>query len=110
MSRRTIEKHIKFNKEEYDVVCSRAEKLNMRVGKYIRIISVFGEIKVFDFKQLHNVYRAINKIGANLNQIAVVANSTGSVYQKDIEDMQKEFKELSIIVEDWLAPFEPEVL
>lgn len=110
MSIRNIRKEIKFNKDEWETVCRRSGELGMRTGTFIRKISVQGEIKVFDFKQLDNVYRAINRIGVNLNQIATVANSTGSVYQKDIEDMQKEFKEMSVIVEDWLSPFEPEVL
>ena len=36
--------------------------------------------------------RAFLSIGNNLNQIAKVANESGSVYQKDIEDLQEEFK------------------
>lgn len=110
MKKGNKEKKVYFSPAEWEAVCKRSAELGMRTGTFIRKISVQGEIKVFDFKQLDNVYRAINRIGINLNQIATVVNSTGSVYQKDIEDMQKEFKEMSVIVEDWLSPFEPEVL
>lgn len=110
MSIRNIEKHIKFNKEEYAVVCQRAEKLQLRVGTYIRTIAVQGTVKIFSLKELNDVYRALNRIGVNLNQIATVANSTGSVYQKDMEDVLAQMKELRVVVEDWLEPLEPEVL
>lgn len=110
MNVRNIEKHIKFNKDEYAVVCQRAEKLKVRVGTYIRTISVQGVIKVYSLKELNDVYRALNRIGVNLNQIATVANSTNSIYQKDMEDVLKQTKELRIIVEDWLEPLEPEIL
>ncbi len=110
MGKRNIEKHIRFTKEEYDVVCRRSDELKMCPGKYIRTIAVQGVIKVFSLKELNDVYRAMNKIGVNLNQIATVANSTGSVYQKDMEDILAEMKQLRIIVDDWLEPLESEVL
>ncbi|MCH5199751.1 MAG: plasmid mobilization relaxosome protein MobC [Oscillospiraceae bacterium] len=110
MSRRSIEKHIKFNEDEYAIVSRRSKKMEMRVGTYIRTISVQGSIKVFKLKELNDVYKAMNKIGVNLNQIATVVNSTGSVYQKDMEDVLEEMKELRIILEDWLSPLEAEEL
>lgn len=110
MSKRNIEKHIRFTKEEYEIVCKRSEAMGMSAGRYIRTISVQGTVKIFSLKELNDVHRALNRIGINLNQIAAVANSTGSVYQKDMEDVLAQMKELRIIVEDWLAPLESEVL
>lgn len=110
MGRRNIEKHIRFTKEEYDIVCRRSAELGLRTGTYIRTIAVQGVIKYFSLKELNDVYRALNRIGVNLNQIATVVNSTGGIYQKDMEDILKQMKELRIIVEDWLEPLEPEVL
>lgn len=110
MGKRNIEKHIRFTKEEYDVVCKRSAELGLRVGTYIRTIAVQGVVKVFPLKELNDVHRALNRIGANLNQIATVANSTGSIYQKDMEDVLAEMKQFRIIVNDWLEPLEPEVL
>ena len=99
---------IGFAFPEWETVCLRSSALGMRVGTYIRTISVQGSIKVFKLKELNDVYRAMNRIGININQIAKVVNRTGSVYQKDMEDIQKEIKELRIIMEDWLSPLEPE--
>ncbi len=110
MGKRNIEKHIRFTKEEYDIVCERSAELGLRAGTYIRTIAVQGVVKVFPLKELNDVHRALNRIGVNLNQIATVANSTGSIYQKDMEDVLAEMKQFRIIVNDWLEPLEPEVL
>ncbi len=103
-----IMKLIGFSPTEWDVICRRSAELGMRTGTYIRTIAVQGVIKVFPLKELNDVYKAMNKIGVNLNQIATVVNSTGSVYQKDIEDILAEMKQLRIIVDDWLSPLEAE--
>ncbi len=52
----------------------------------------------------------MNRIGVNINQISTVANSTKSIYQKDIEDLQEEIKQLRLVVEDWLSPLQSEEL
>lgn len=105
-----IMKMIGFSPKEWEIILRRSDELKMRTGTYIRTIAVQGVIKYYSLKELNDVYRALNRIGVNLNQIATVANSTGSVYQKDMEDILAEMKQLRIIVEDWLEPLEPEVL
>lgn len=105
-----IMKMIGFSPKEWEIILRRSDELKMRTGTYIRTIAVQGVIKYFSLKELNDVYRALNRIGVNLNQIATVVNSTGGIYQKDMEDILKQMKELRIIVEDWLEPLEPEVL
>ena len=105
-----IKKIVGFSPTEWETVCRRSAEMGLRTGTYIRTIAVQGVVKVFPLKELNDVHRALNRIGVNLNQIAMVVNSTGSVYQKDMEDVLAEMKQLRIIVEDWLEPLEPEVL
>ena len=105
-----IKKIVGFSPTEWETVCRRSAELGLRTGTYIRTIAVQGVVKVFPLKELSDVRRALNRIGVNLNQIATVVNSTGSVYQKDMEDVLAEMKQLRIIVEDWLSPLESEEL
>ena len=105
-----IKKLVGFSPTEWETVCRRSNELGMRTGTYIRTIAVQGVVKVFSLKELNDVHRALNRIGVNLNQIATVANSTGSLYQKDMEDVLAEMKQLRVIMEDWLEPLESEVL
>ena len=104
MSKRTIEKHIKYNDEEWDIVSKKAAALGQRAGTYIRRISVNGTIKYFDMKQFNHLIMSFNRIGNELNQIAKVANSTQSVYAKDIEDMKKSFEYLETVFANYLLP------
>lgn len=108
--KRTIEKHIKFNEEEYDIVCKRSEILGLRPGTYIRQIAVYGEIKKYNFKEIADVRIAFDRIGTNINQITTVVNSTGSIYQKDVEDIRAEMKQLRKVIDNWLEPLEVELI
>ncbi len=99
-----IRKIIKYNDNEWQAVCKRAEFLNLRTGTYIRIIAVRGTIKSFDMKQFNHLIMSFNRIGNELNQIARVANSTRSVYAKDIEDMKKSFEYLETVFANYLLP------
>lgn len=105
-----IMKLIGYLPKEWAIISDRSKKLGMRTGTYIRTISVQGSIKVFNLKELTDVYKAMNRIGVNINQISTVANSTKSIYQKDIEDLQEEIKQLRLVVEDWLSPLQSEEL
>ncbi len=105
-------KRVYFSPEEWNIVCKKASAVNMRTGTYIRRIAVKGRIKKVDLKQLNHLQLSFDRIGVEVNQIAKVANSTQSVYKKDIEEMQDKFMYLSDILTDYLHPiiFEDEAL
>ncbi len=110
MSKRTIEKHIKYNDEEWKIISKKAAALNQRTGTFIREMSVQGVIKNYDAQQFNRLITSFNRIGNELNQIAKVANSTQSVYSKDIEDMKKSFEYFKRVFENYLLPLKCEVL
>ena len=104
MAYRNKAKLIKFSPEEWQTICERAAALGQRTGTYIRGIAVRGTIKSFDMKQFNHLIMSFNRIGNELNQIARVANSTRSVYAKDIEDMKKSFEYLETVFANYLMP------
>lgn len=110
MSKRNIEKHIKYNAEEWKIVSEKAAALGKRTGTFIREISVQGVIKNYDMKQFNHLIMSFNRIGNELNQIAKVANSTQSIYAKDIEDMKNSYAYLETVFENYLLPLKEEVL
>ena len=101
---RYIRKEIKLSPEEWKIIRKRAAALGQSTGTYIRRISVQGIIKTFDMKQFNHLIMSFNRIGNEVNQIARVANSTKSVYAKDIEDLKKSFDELQIVFANYLLP------
>lgn len=104
MSKRYIRKEVKFNPDEWHTVCERAAALNQRTGTYIRGIAVKGNIKSFDMKQFNHLIMSFNRIGNEINQIVRVANSTKSIYAKDLEDMKKSFEDLRTVFANYLLP------
>lgn len=104
MPNRYIRKEIKLSPEEWEIICKRAAVLNQRTGTYIRWIAVQGIIKTFDMKQFNHLIMSFNRIGNEVNQIARVANSTRSVYAKDIEDLKKSFDDLQVVFANYLLP------
>ena len=103
----TKAKLVYFKPDDWKKVCERAKVLNMKTGTYIREIAVRGEIKHYDMVQLNNLRMSFNRISYELNQIAKVANSTQSIFQKDIEDMQKQMKYFSNVMENYLSELYP---
>ncbi len=102
-----VKKLIGFTSDEWNEVCKKAKAAKMRTGTYIRRMAVKGEVRYYELKELASLKRAFLSIGNNLNQIAAVANSSGSVYQKDIEDMQKEFKYFRSVMKNYLFEISP---
>ena len=104
MAYRNKAKLIKFSPEEWNKVCKRAAALNQRTGTYIRKIAVNGIIKSYSIRNFDNLKRMLNRIGNELNQIAKVANSTQSIYEKDVEDLRRSYNDMRIILDYDLAP------
>lgn len=105
-----IRKEIGLSPEEWKIICRKAKLLGLRPATYIRQIAVQGEIKSYDMAALNNLRMSFNRIGTELNQIARVANSTQSVYQKDIEDMQKQMEYFRKVMDNYLVELKPTIL
>ena len=107
---RNKQKLIYFSPEEWRIVGERAAAVHMKPGTFIQTIAVQGEIKSYDMAALNNLRMSFNRIGVELNQIARVANSTQSVYQKDIEDMQKQMEYFRKVMDNYLVELKPTIL
>ncbi len=101
-------KKVYFKPAEWKLVCKRAAAVNMRTATFIREIAVKGSVKKVDLKQLNHLRMSFVSIGTQLNQIAMVANSTQSIYAKDIEEMREQFEYLREVFNDYLVPLKSE--
>ena len=96
-------KIIKFriSDEEEKIIRELAQKCGMNISTYIRKSAINEKIVVCDNGMIYKLNSAVRAIGNNINQIARVANSTGSVSNKDITDIHNNFdilqKEISEI-------------
>ena len=104
MAYRNKAKLIKFSPEEWEKVCKRAAALNQRTGTYIRKIAVNGIIKFYEIRNFDSLIFLLRRISNELNQIAKVANSTQSIYEKDVEDLRRSYNDVQVILDHHLAP------
>lgn len=59
------------------------------LGKYIRKMAIDGCIFVVDYSAIKEMTYELHKIGVNINQIAHKVNSTGTIYEKEINDLKE---------------------
>ena len=71
-------------------------KLNKDPSKsyVIRRLIVDAELYEIDYREFREIATQLARIGNNINQIAKRVNETRSIYQTDIDQIKKEFKEI----------------
>ena len=95
--KRNIRKEVYFTKEEYSQVQTVMDQMNAPTFQYYaKNQLVQGRLVQIDFSELKDLRVSINRIGANINQIAKHANENKSV---DAEEVAKALSYLSDIKE-----------
>ncbi|MCM1061985.1 MAG: plasmid mobilization relaxosome protein MobC [Eubacterium sp.] len=95
---------IRVSEKELARIKERAAVSGMNVSGYIRKCTVDGKIILYETKNLFGLKTALKAIGKNVNQIAAVVNSTGSVYAKDIEDLKNNMQSVELTLNEYLTP------
>ena len=68
-------------------------KIN-NLSAYLRKAAIDEKIEIHDYSGLKEINYNLRKIGVNINQIAKRINETNSVYQSDMEDIQRKVNEV----------------
>ena len=80
---------------ERDLIEARMAQLGTdNMSSYLRKIAIDGYIIQVDHSDIKAMTAEIQKIGVNINQIAKRVNSTGSVYEQDIEEIKGVLNEI----------------
>lgn len=87
--KRTVQVKFRVTEEERDLILEKMKLIPTRnMAAYLRKIAIDGYIIQIDYTNIKAMTAEIQKIGVNVNQIARCVNSTGSVYQEDIEEIK----------------------
>ena len=106
MAKDTVERKIYYDRKEWEDVCRRAEAAGKKPNKFVREMSIFGEVKFYDISAYLSMVYDLRGIGENVNQIARVANSTKSIYEQDIRDLKAEVKKLEGVFDAYFKELE----
>ena len=97
MNGRKRKVQIKFyvTEEERALIEQKMQLVPTRnMAAYLRKIAIDGYIIQVDHIDIKAMTAEIQKIGVNVNQIAKRVNSTGSVYQEDIDEIKGVLNEI----------------
>ncbi len=97
---------IRVSENEFAHIKEQAAASGMNISSYMRKCAVDDKIILYETKHLYSLKTELKAIGKNINQIAVVINSTGSVYAKDIEDLKSKVQNMDIALRNYLKPLE----
>lgn len=81
---------IRLTQEEYKAIESKFQNSGLKSrSEFIRTLIFEGIIVHISESELRKIYRLVNNIAGNINQIAVRVNSTGNVYAEDIAEIKE---------------------
>ena len=87
---RPIRKEICLNEQELNLIQHKMRQLGTHnFGAYARKMLIDGYIIKVDYTEQKKLAAAVNKIGANINNICRRINSTGHFYQDDIDELKE---------------------
>ena len=109
MNRNTIMK-FRATEEEAAEIRRKAAAAGMNVSRFLRTSAVKSQVVLYNTADIYGLRSDLRRIGNNINQIAMVANSNRSVYLSDVRELRKQLNEMSGSITDHLKPLSCEVL
>ena len=91
MNRNIIMK-FRATEEEAAEIRRKAAAAGMNVSKFLRTAAVNGQVVLYNTADIYGLRSDLRRIGNNINQIAMVANSNKSVYLSDVRELRKQLK------------------
>ena len=77
--------------DELRILNAKTQIMGMQSkAQLLRQLLVEAMLYDVDYRELHEYNVQLSRIGTNINQIAHRINETRSIYQKDIDEIQKE--------------------
>ena len=93
--KRAVQLKFRVTEAERDLILGKMKLIPTRnMAAYLRKIAIDGYIIQIDHSDIKAMTVEIQKIGVNVNQIARRVNSTGSVYQEDIDEIKGVLNEI----------------
>ena len=86
--RRPIEVKFHVTEDEYDRIRQKMAQLGTNtMAAYLRRMALSGYIIRLDLPELRTLVSLMRRNNANINQIARRVNTTGRIYDTDLEDL-----------------------
>lgn len=95
MKKRSQEIHVLWTPEEYARLNQKMQEVGvLNRSAFVRKMTRDGYIVKLDMDDIHEMIRLLRNATNNLNQMAKLANTTGSIYEADINDLKAKQDEI----------------
>ena len=93
--KRTVQLHFMVTEHEWELIRQKMAQLGTNnLGVYLRKMAVDGYIVKLDLPELSELFSLLRRTSNNINQVARRVHETGNIYEKDLEDILQNQKEL----------------
>ncbi|WP_375105220.1 plasmid mobilization relaxosome protein MobC [Paenibacillus sp. RS8] len=93
--RRGVPLYVWVNDEEYAAIKERMEQAGTEnLSGYIRKMALNGYVLNVDLAPVRELVSLQRRCANNLNQVAILVNTYGALYQSDITALQKDYVKL----------------
>lgn len=88
-NKRNLYLKVRVSQEEMDAIKRKFHNSGMdTLSGFVRSMIIDGYIVQFDNNELREIHKLASNIANNINQIAVRVNSTGKIYDEDINQIK----------------------
>ena len=92
---RNIQLILRVSAKEKEHIYKKMEQYGTtNFNAYARKMLVDGYVIEVDLSDYHKLANEVNKVGVNVNQIAKIANQSGSIYQSEMETIKELVNEI----------------
>ncbi len=89
---RNIQLKVFVDEDEMRTIKRNMARANVKtLSDYVRQMCLHGTVINYDDFYFRSCYNELHSIGTNFNQVAKVANQTGSIYAEDIEYLKEAY-------------------
>ncbi|MDO5125618.1 MAG: plasmid mobilization relaxosome protein MobC [Ruminococcus sp.] len=97
---RTIQMKFRVTEFEQKFILKKAELSGCKsTSSYLRKMAITGTVIKFESDSIKDLKKRLTNVQSNINQIAKRANSTGNIYQDDIDEIKEKVGDLWLLLE-----------
>lgn len=95
---------VEVTPEQWDMIKTKMTQVGTtKLAPYARKMLIDGYVFHRDFSELKALTRELANLARNINQIALRANETRSIYEGDIEDIRRDYMNVKRAVTERLV-------
>lgn len=95
---KVIKQTIRLTEKQHSHLKIQAQKSGLKMEPFVRKLIMGVEVKARPPNEYAQLIKEVNAIGNNINQIAHIANATGTISQNEIDIVKKNQNDIMRLV------------